>query len=128
MFRFMGIAFAILALTWPGSIQGQEKNLAGTYKITLNGQPASFLAGGQFPVPVVTGTQGGGGLQGVQFVPFGVQLQFTPVQLSLLFAWFGLFGFVGNVLMSRNIDRLGASRSVMLGICSMALSSPECGS
>ena len=57
------------------------------------------------------------------FAPyFKVQLQFTPVQLSVLFAWFGLFGFVGNVLMSRNIDRLGASRSVMLGVCSMALS------
>jgi len=57
------------------------------------------------------------------FAPyFKVQLQFTPVRLSLLFAWFGLFGFVGNVLMSRNIDRLGASRSVMLGVGSMALS------
>ena len=44
---------------------------------TLNGRPASFQAGGQFPVPVVTGFTNAG-LQGVQFVPFGVQLSFTP--------------------------------------------------
>ena len=36
--------------------------------------------------------------------------------------WFGAFGFLGNMLMSRNIDRVGASRSVMIGIASMALS------
>lgn len=43
----------------------------------LNGRPAAFQAGGQFPVPVVTGFTNAG-LQGVQFVPFGVQLRFTP--------------------------------------------------
>lgn len=43
----------------------------------MNGRVASFQAGGQFPVPVVTGFTGAG-LQGVQFVPFGVQLRFTP--------------------------------------------------
>lgn len=49
-------------------------------------------------------------------------LNITPVQLSLLFAWFGAFGLLGNVWMSRNIDRLGASRMVMTGVASMALS------
>jgi pilus assembly protein CpaC len=44
---------------------------------TLNGQSANFQAGGSFPIPVVTGATSTG-LQGVQFVPFGVQLQFTP--------------------------------------------------
>jgi pilus assembly protein CpaC len=43
----------------------------------LNGQSANFLAGGQFPVPVVTGFTAAG-LQGVSFVPYGVQLNFTP--------------------------------------------------
>ena len=43
-------------------------------------------------------------------------------ELSLLFLWFGLFGFIGNMVMSRNIDRIGASRSVMLGVGSMAIS------
>jgi len=53
------------------------KSLAEPNLVTMNGQPASFLAGGQFPVPVVSGNAVGG-LQGTQFVPFGVQLQFTP--------------------------------------------------
>ncbi len=44
---------------------------------TLNGQTATFQAGGQFPVPVVTG-QTANGLEGVSFIPFGVQLSFTP--------------------------------------------------
>ena len=57
------------------------------------------------------------------FAPYyKVQLQITPVQLSLLFAWFGLFGFIGNIVMSRNIDRLGAPAAVMWGTGSMAVS------
>ena len=57
------------------------------------------------------------------FAPYyKAQLQITPVQLSLLFAWFGLFGFIGNMVMSRNIDRLGAPAAVMWGTGSMALS------
>lgn len=54
------------------------KSLAEPNLVTLNGRPASFQAGGQFPVPVVTGFTSAG-LQGVTYVPFGVQLNFTPV-------------------------------------------------
>jgi predicted MFS family arabinose efflux permease len=46
----------------------------------------------------------------------------TPGELSLALMWFGAFGFLGNVLMSRHIDRIGASRAVMAGIASMAVS------
>ena len=57
------------------------------------------------------------------FAPYyKAQLQVTPGQLSLLFAWFGVFGFIGNILMSRNIDRLGAPAAVMWGVGAMALS------
>ena len=57
------------------------------------------------------------------FAPyFKVQWQITPGQLSLLFAWFGMFGFIGNIVMSRNIDRLGAPAAVMWGVGGMALS------
>lgn len=59
------------------------KSIAEPMLVTMNGQSATFLAGGSFPVPVVGGfgTFGaaGGGLQGVQFVPFGVQLAFQPI-------------------------------------------------
>jgi predicted MFS family arabinose efflux permease len=57
------------------------------------------------------------------FAPyFKQQLQFSPQQLSLLFAWYGFFGFTGNMLMSRNIDRTGAPRAVMWSVGAMALS------
>ena len=57
------------------------------------------------------------------FAPYyKAQLQVTPGQLSLLFAWFGAFGFIGNIVMSRNIDRLGAPAAVMWGAGAMALS------
>lgn len=53
------------------------RTLAEPSLTTLNGRTANFQAGGQFPVPVVTGFTNAG-LQGVSFVPFGVQLSFTP--------------------------------------------------
>jgi predicted MFS family arabinose efflux permease len=57
------------------------------------------------------------------FAPYyKAALNITPVQLSVLFAWFGAFGLLGNIWMSRHIDRLGASRMVMTGVASMALS------
>ena len=57
------------------------------------------------------------------FAPyFKVMLAITPLQLSLLFAWFGAFGLLGNILMSRRIDRIGAPSAVMWGVGAMALS------
>ena len=57
-----------------------SRTLAEPNLITMNGQPADFQAGGRFPVPVISSGAGGNGqnLQGVNFVPFGVQLQFMP--------------------------------------------------
>jgi pilus assembly protein CpaC len=54
------------------------RSLAEPELTTLNGRPANFLVGGSFPVPQITGFTAAG-LQGVEFVPFGVQLQFLPV-------------------------------------------------
>ena len=60
----------------------QTKNLlqilAEPNLIALNGKEASFLAGGQFPFPIV---QPGAGFTAVtiSFKEFGVRLQFTPV-------------------------------------------------
>jgi predicted MFS family arabinose efflux permease len=57
------------------------------------------------------------------FAPYYKQkIGITPGELSLLLMWFGVFGFLGNIIMSRNIDRIGASRAVMAGIAAMAIS------
>lgn len=53
------------------------RSLAEPNLVTINGEPAAFQAGGQFPVPIVTGATATG-LQGVSFVPFGVLLNFVP--------------------------------------------------
>ncbi|HTZ58263.1 MAG TPA: type II and III secretion system protein family protein [Acidobacteriaceae bacterium] len=45
---------------------------------TLSGQKASFLAGGEFPFPVVQGSSGGLTSITIQFRPYGVKLEFTP--------------------------------------------------
>jgi pilus assembly protein CpaC len=55
--------------------------LAEPNLMTLSGHEASFLAGGEFPYPVITNT--GTGAQPtpvvtIQFRPFGVRLNFTP--------------------------------------------------
>jgi pilus assembly protein CpaC len=52
--------------------------LAEPNLLALNGQKASFLAGGEFPVPVVQGGQSIGVVT-IQYRPFGVRLEFTAV-------------------------------------------------
>jgi pilus assembly protein CpaC len=59
--------------------KGYFQSLAEPNLIAYNGQTASFLAGGEFPVPVV---QGGGGVAGaavtIEWKEYGVRLSFTP--------------------------------------------------
>ena len=57
-----------------------SRTLAEPNLVAMNGQSADFQAGGRFPVPIISSGGNGNGqnLQGVSFVPFGVQLQFTP--------------------------------------------------
>ena len=52
--------------------------LAEPNLIAVNGKEASFLAGGEFPFPVIQPANGINTVT-VQFKQFGVQLKFTPV-------------------------------------------------
>ena len=58
---------------------GMIKTLAEPTLTAISGETASFLAGGEFPVP--TGRDPSGNVT-IQFKPFGVALTFTPVVLS----------------------------------------------
>jgi len=51
--------------------------LAQPNLLALNGQKASFLAGGEFPFPTVQGGGTNGVAVTIQFRPFGVKLDFT---------------------------------------------------
>ena len=57
---------------------GYARSLAEPNIVALNGQSASFQAGGEFPVPIISGFTAAG-LQGVSYGPYGVILQFTPM-------------------------------------------------
>jgi pilus assembly protein CpaC len=63
--------------------QGALRALAEPNLIAMNGQQASFLAGGEFPVPIV---QGGGGTNAstvtIVFKEYGVRLTFRPTVLD----------------------------------------------
>lgn len=58
--------------------QGLAHVLAEPSLTTTSGQPASFLAGGQFPLPVF----GQNNTVALQYQTFGVGLNFTPVVMS----------------------------------------------
>jgi len=67
-----GIGGVLKALEQSGGFQ----SLAEPNLIAYNGQEASFLAGGEFPVPVVQG--GNTNSVTIQFKEFGVRLTFRP--------------------------------------------------
>lgn len=46
----------------------------------------------------------------------------SPEGVSFLFMWFGAFGLLGNLLLTRWIDRLGAARCVNTGLILISLS------
>lgn len=113
-------ASGLLSFT-PGSIsldflfdaleeKGVVKTLAEPNLIAMSGDTASFLAGGEFPVPVVQSSGGGGGATGqsaitVEFKEFGVALSFTPTVLDN-----GLI----NLVVSPEVSRLDFANAVFV--------------
>lgn len=55
--------------------KGMVRTLAEPNLTALSGQEAKFLAGGEYPIPVAAGN----GLISIEYKPFGVELNFTPV-------------------------------------------------
>ena len=58
--------------------QGALRALAEPNLIAMNGQQASFLAGGEFPVPIVQAGGAGNGTVSIVFKEYGVRLTFKP--------------------------------------------------
>ena len=90
-FGILQRSFSILGLNIDATLDALERKgaittLAEPTLVALSGETASFLAGGEFPVPVVQNT-GGGTTSGssaftVEWKPFGVSLAFTPTVLA----------------------------------------------
>ncbi|MPS70164.1 type II and III secretion system protein family protein [Novosphingobium aerophilum] len=76
--RNHGIGAILSAL----SSNGLSQLLAQPTLLVRSGEQASFLAGGEFPVPVPQNTGGTGNTISIQYKEFGVRLSVTPYVLS----------------------------------------------
>jgi pilus assembly protein CpaC len=72
-----GLGGAVKALQSKGLFQ----SLAEPNLVAIDGKEASFLAGGEFPIPVVQSGAGSNSVT-VMFKEFGVRLSFTPTVLG----------------------------------------------
>lgn len=84
--------------------EGLVKVLAEPTLITLSGRQASFLAGGEYPIPVPQASYGAAIIT-IEYKPFGVALNFTPSVLSS--------GKI-SMLVSPEVSDLDFSRAVSL--------------
>ena len=138
-FVFLGWSVASVAgmpvSAWVGETWGWRWAMAGVAVLSLGAAVAvhSSLPGGVRPPGMslrawrgvfgnrwlmtmvgVTALQGAGQFTVfAYFAPYLRQvLHASPAQISMVFAWFGAWGLLGNVLLSRSIDRVGPSRAV----------------
>jgi pilus assembly protein CpaC len=89
-FGIFSRAFRIAGLDINATLNALERKgvittLAEPTLVALSGETASFLAGGEFPIPVARGSggeDGGNTTITVEFKPFGVSLAFTPTVLA----------------------------------------------
>lgn len=91
---------------------GLVRTLAEPYLSSVNGEPANFLAGGEFPVPV---GQDNTGKVTIEFKKYGVGLGFTPVVLS---------GGRINIKLSVEVSELSSAGAFTVGAGSTALTVP----
>jgi pilus assembly protein CpaC len=73
-FPGLGAGASIQAMETKGVVQ----TLAEPNVMATDGKEASFLAGGEFPYPVVSGTSGGLPAVSIQFKEYGIRLNFIP--------------------------------------------------
>lgn len=81
------------------------KILAEPNLVALSGDTASFLAGGEFPVPEVQATTGNLPTIAVTFKQFGVSLAFTPTVID---------GDLINLVVSPEVSQIDTSNAVTI--------------
>jgi pilus assembly protein CpaC len=73
-FKFSSGGLEVAVLLEALESKGMVRTLAEPNLTALSGQEAKFLAGGEYPIPVSDGDNG----IGIEYKPFGVELNFTP--------------------------------------------------
>jgi pilus assembly protein CpaC len=84
--------------------KGAVKILAEPNLVAMSGDTASFLAGGEFPVPVSQNTTAGIPTVTVEFKPFGVSLAFTPTVIE---------GDLINVVVAPEVSQIDKQNAVV---------------
>src|SRR5262245_51087617 len=79
LFLMSNNAFAFLRAL---QTQGALRALAEPNLIAMNGQQASFLAGGEIPIPIIQNGAGAGNAVTILFKEYGVRLNFKPTVLD----------------------------------------------
>jgi pilus assembly protein CpaC len=93
--------------------KGLTKTLAEPNLVTMSGETANFLAGGEFPIPIASSTgSGAGGVPTVtvDFKSYGVSLAFTPTILK--------DGLI-NMVVNPEVSSIDPTTSVNTGLVSV---------
>jgi pilus assembly protein CpaC len=88
--------------------KGLIRRLAEPDLVALSGDTAAFLAGGEFPVPVIQPGSAGGNQATVtiEYKPFGVQLTFSPTVLN---------NGIINLRLAPSVSELDFANQVVIG-------------
>ena len=86
--------------------KGAVKILAEPNLVAMSGDTASFLAGGEFPIPVAQNTSAGVPTVTVEFKPFGISLAFTPTVID---------GDLINLVVAPEVSQIDKANSVTFG-------------
>jgi pilus assembly protein CpaC len=86
--------------------RGLVRTLAEPNLVALSGDTASFLAGGEYPIPVAASSNAGIPTITVSYKPYGVGLAFTPTVLK--------DGLI-NIVIKPDVSQLDPSNSVPVG-------------
>lgn len=100
-FRIGGGSLTAQVLLEALETQGMARTLAEPNLTALSGQQASFLAGGEYPIPVVED-----GNVSIEYKPFGVELEFTPRVLD---------DNIINLELNAAVSSLDGSNTVSIG-------------
>ena len=86
--------------------KGLVQTLAEPTLVAMSGDTASFLAGGEFPIPVSQDSDAGVATITVEFKQFGISLAFTPTVLQ--------DGLI-NIIVNPEVSKIDTSTSVVIG-------------
>ncbi|MBB5515930.1 pilus assembly protein CpaC [Rubricella aquisinus] len=79
---FQSGSFTLNLLLEALETKGLVRTLAEPNVVAISGQEATFLAGGEYPLPTIANNQNGVAQVEVQYKPFGVELGFIPTVID----------------------------------------------